>query len=540
MKSNLKALLKIQLLNFWGINKLKYSQDKKEKRGKIGMSILWILLLAYFLMLSCGFAIACIAFNMSNMLLPLSFLLSTLVVFIFAFFRSTIILKLKDFDMVLSLPVRVEHIILSRVAIVYFQSCIVTLICMLPSYIAYGVSSKETALYYILSVISMLFIPAIPIIVSFFISCLFALISSKFKFKKSISVILNLAFILLVFFGSFSLSTVSSSDLQATFSDLGNKIANIYPIANLYSNALASGNIFGVLIFILTSVLLLWVFLKFINKFFISMNERLSVNKKNKSYRFNNHKQGSTLMALTKNEFKRYSNTTIWIVNTCFSVILLLAIGVLLVFVSPDQLVSMITSEDISTISGDAQLLQIIQMLVIPLIPVLISFFVAASPTTTASISMEGQSLWIIQSIPVPTKTIYLSKILMNIILVAPAIIISGVLISVSLKLNLLNSIVMFLEPLSFLVFTSVMGLFFNLKYPNFDWQAEVEVVKRGGAVFASMITCFITIILLVVLLFLTGLSYPYLIHIAYSIIMLVIASIVYKKICKKSVSNII
>ena len=102
--------------------------------------------------------------------------------------------------MVLSLPVRVEHIILSRVAIVYFQSCIVTLICMLPSYIAYGVSSKETALYYILSVISMLFIPAIPIIVSFFISCLFALISSKFKFKKSISVILNLAFILLEFY----------------------------------------------------------------------------------------------------------------------------------------------------------------------------------------------------------------------------------------------------------------------------------------------------------------------------------------------------
>ena len=48
------------------------------------------------------------------------------------------------------------------------------------------------------------------------------------------------------------------------------------------------------------------------------------------------------------------------------------------------------------------------------------------SSTTHASISLEGKSLWIVKSIPVKIRTIFLSKVLVNLTLLIPFVLIGG------------------------------------------------------------------------------------------------------------------
>lgn len=534
MNSSLKALLKVQFLNFWGINKTIHSKDKKDKNNKIYIMIVWIILLAYFIFISCAFGVGTVQLGMGSTVLPLCFLLTNIVVLIFSFFRSNTILKIKDFDMILSLPVKIEDIISSRMAIVYIQSLIATFICMLPTYIIYGASINANIMYYALLAISIFFVPILPLIISFLFAFLVSSLATKFRFKKSISLVLNLAFLILVFGGVYFMNTTSETDLQNVFTTLSDKISRVYPVANFYSDSISNINILSILLFIILSSVLFWAFLKILKAGFVGLNERLTASTKNKKYNLNKSKKDSQLMRLTKNEFKRYSNHTTWIINTCFPIILSIGLGILLLAVSPDQMIMSLISSDAIIDVSSADILQVVQLFIVPLMPLLVSLFVSVSPTSYASISIEGQSLWIIQSLPINKKVIFNSKILMNIILMLPSTLFVCTAAIISFKLDFLDALITLLLPLIFILFSSISGVYFNFKYSNFDWQNETEIVKRGGAVFATMITSFILCIVMTALLFLTSFIYYQAIEGAYIILLFITSILLYNKVCKK------
>ena len=56
---------------------------------------------------------------------------------------------------------------------------------------------------------------------------------------------------------------------------------------------------------------------------------------------------------------------------------------------------------------------------------VFITFCISTSCTTMASISIEGQNIWITKSLPVSVYNIFLSKILVNATVIAPGLLAS-------------------------------------------------------------------------------------------------------------------
>ena len=68
----------------------------------------------------------------------------------------------------------------------------------------------------------------------------------------------------------------------------------------------------------------------------------------------------------------------------------------------------------------------------------------------------------------------------MNLLLVLPMSLISFFIISIKLKFNLKNIIIMSMMIILCTIFTSLYGLYINLMYPKLDFINDIEIVKRS------------------------------------------------------------
>ena len=106
---------------------------------------------------------------------------------------------------------------------------------------------------------------------------------------------------------------------------------------------------------------------------------------------------------------------------------------------------------------------------------------------TAPSISLEGKYLWIPKSLPVSAWTVLETKLRLHMLIALPPL----VLVSVAAALTLgyegqLRALVLILPPL-FGVFSGLLGLFENLRHPNFNWINETQAVKSGASVLITM-----------------------------------------------------
>ena len=164
MARKYKLLLKIQLYNLFDINRLLHSHDKKEKKrilyiGAAGLAIVGILL----------YLSGCISSTFANIGLvqaipTLVIVIYSLIVLLLTFLKSSgALIGLKDYDMVMSLPVSNTAIILSKLSILYITNILIGIIVLIPTIFIYGMNtSVETSGYFILFS-ALLLTPIIPI-----------------------------------------------------------------------------------------------------------------------------------------------------------------------------------------------------------------------------------------------------------------------------------------------------------------------------------------------------------------------------------------
>ncbi|WP_241781919.1 hypothetical protein [Paenibacillus sp. DMB5] len=154
-----------------------------------------------------------------------------------------------------------------------------------------------------------------------------------------------------------------------------------------------------------------------------------------------------------------------------------------LLFTSPEQL---------GQLADIPQLQQYLNTLA----PLFVSLFVALSCTTSSSISLEGNNLWILRSSPVPKHIILLSKVAVNLTITVPITVVSCVLLMISLGTGWADSLLLLAIPVIYACYTALMGIIVNLKLPKLEWTNEVQVVKQSAAVLVAMLLGFISLII--------------------------------------------
>lgn len=387
----------------------------------------------------------------------------------------------KDYDVIMALPVKTGSVVASRLMLLYILNFFFTLVVMLPCNIIYGIFAEASISYYVLSFVSLFFIPLVPIVIAGIIGTLIAAVTSKFRKSNFVNTIVIIVFVVAALVLYFSVIS-DPSQLMSIGIMMNEMIGKVYPIATLYMQGVIELDLISMAGFILISVAAFGLFSAVVGRFFVKMSSSIASVRTSSNYKLKEQLVSSPLRALYRKELKRFLSCSVYLLNTSIGVILMTIAGVALIILQPEQLMIMLEIPMISDI--------------LPYIGMLFLTFLSSTVTTSASsISLEGKNLWIIKSVPVPARTIFNSKILLNISIMFPFLLVNVVIFSIVLKASILEALLLFLVPFALNCFISVFGLWLNSKFAVFNWTSEVVVVKQSAS---AMITLFVGMGLLI------------------------------------------
>lgn len=469
--SKFLLITKINLLSFFNFQK-KSKQNinaRKKNSTKLFFFILILAYLAFYIYyISKELVPGFVVINKPTSFLALMFAITSIYILFYNLFKvKNILFDFKDYDLLMSLPISRNTIIFSKLVSLYLLNLLYTFIIMIPSLVAYNnyVSINFELLYGILLFI----VPIIPLLVSLIIGIFLAYLESFFKNKNIGSYIMNLSLVFLVLFLSLKIGKMETSEIANSSLNLIERIDNIYPLTSLFTNLLTNFHFFDLFIFIVIPIILMMIFTLIIDKFYITIRTRLLKTDIKSDYQIKEYRSKKGLFSLYHKEIKRFFASPLYVINTIFGLILLSISILSIILFKDDRIANLMKIENLS------DFLRINIFFIISLCCVL-------SSTTAPSISLEGKSLWIMKMIPQSVDNILLSKILVNLTFLVPAVLIFGTFFGIYLHFTLGEFILCYLMPLAYSIFIAMLGLLFNLMFPRFDYDNEIKVIKQSLA----------------------------------------------------------
>lgn len=394
MKGKYKYLLRMQLYNLFGINRLIHSCDKQEKQRSAIVGALGLTAIAILVVYTTKFSNSMALAGLSEALPTLMVVVCSLATLTLTFVKSTgVLIGLKDYDMVMSMPVSTISIVTSRITMLYLINLIIGFIAMLPSSIIYVVYEHPPVFSYLFLVGVLFLTPIIPMIISLSLGVLIVAVSSHSRHKNVFSLVLSTVAILMIVLASAKTQSMDATQINNLGVAMAEAVNKFYPPAILFTNALLHNDLAGFVIFATVSLLLGIAFITIVSHYYKRLNTAV----------FSHY---------AKKEYKMGTLTS----------------------------------------------------------------------TTAASLSLEGKNRWIMCSAPTQARTVYNSKIAVNLTVILPVLYISAIFIRIAIPCSLMQTVLLFIIPTVYTFFISVLGVYLNIKFPKYDWTSEYYAVK-GGAI---------------------------------------------------------
>lgn len=484
-------LFKIQLMATGNINKMLHENDPKKKTKVLGMSFLFLLIGMMFVLMSATYngilLFNLLEWNMESLYLPLVMTLTSMILFLTTIYKvNGVLFSFKDYDLLMSLPIKTSYIIASRIIWLYSMNFLFLAIIMIPAGVLYSIMVQASIGFWIKYIIGLLCVPFIPIILGAIIGTIITVIASKSKHTNIISIVLSMAVVVAIFASTGTIGQATESALEnmdVVGQMLEGFIQKVYPLALMYGNGVCSNQIGGLLVFIVISLLSFGIFIVILGRYFKQIQTRLATSGTHTVYKLGELKGTSPLMALYKKELRRYFSSSLYVMNTAIGSVLLLVFAISLCFFDMSEIESALGVSNIGIYVGQFA-------------PIVVAFFMVLTCTTASAISLEGKNLWILHSSPIPIEKIFISKLLIQLTITVPAILVSGIIMIFTFQLDLVQSILVFVIPLIYSTLIGMVGLSMNLKYPKLDWTSEVQVVKQGAPVMLTMVIGLLSIVI--------------------------------------------
>jgi ABC-2 type transport system permease protein len=388
----------------------------------------------------------------------------------------------RDYDLLLSLPVRTSAVVMSKLAGLLLSNCVYTAFLALPPLIVYGWKSGAGPAFYLFALAALPFIPLVPLT----LAALFASITGRFaaRFKRSNQVLINLVLILLagLMMGYFELSK-SNRLATAGVNTVLDAIKTWYPPARLCFDALKDQSIFSLLGFMALSGGLFVLFCAVFGQFFRAILSGLTATAAKANYKLTELTASSPLRALYLKELKGYVSCPIYILNTFFGMVMLTLFSASTVCLSDATRAKLIQTFGAGAVAPAVAIVVTVGCTLI-------------SCTTAVTISLEGRNLWILKTAPVDPLTIFKSKLLLNLSTTWPLIAINSVMLAVGLRLDLRHWLLVWGVPSVSALFIAVAGLLVNLLFPKLEFKSPTVVVKQSASALIAFLVEFASIAL--------------------------------------------
>lgn len=474
----LKALIRKQLLE---INKgFVYDYKKGKNRSKKGI-IGFIIFYAFIMVGILGGTFGAIGYLLAQAFVPaglgwLYFDIMMLIAVVLGIFGTVFntyasLYTSKDNDLLLSMPIPVRNIMISRLFSVYIMDILYSGVVIIPTLIMYYIFAVPSLGTIVGPIVLSLLVTVFVMVLSIALGWVVAKISSKLKNKSIISAFIALAGIgiyYVVYFKAVTKIQAMILNIQDVFIEIKGATKIAYIIGSTGEGVLSSVLIMTAVVAALT-VLVLTV----LNRTFIKIVTTQTGSAKIK-YKEKSLKTRTVAKAIYAKEMGRFVASSTYMLNCGLGSVIMI-IGAVVVLIKGQSIGDAFGTLFSSRPSALGVCLAGAMM-----------FALSMVNTTAASISLEGKNMWLYQSLPVRPMDVLLGKLKVHLTLSAPSVLLI-LAVCIAMKVSFFQTILLLVFTISSALLFGQLGLILNLMKPNFNWTDETMVVKQSFGVFLSM-----------------------------------------------------
>lgn len=461
-------LLKAQIYNYFSLNELFRSEKKKGNYIFITAGGIFMLL-AFLSGYNVITALALAKMGQAQLIPAYMVSVSSFIILVFTVLRSNgILFGSKDYEMLSSLPVQAKEIISSKFGFLYLLNFLLGILFMLPAGIVWQIYVSKQFLHLVMYLISVAFVPLLPMCIASLMGVLITVVSSKFRKKNIISLVFSFALLGgLLGIGIYSMQTGVSGESMGII--LMEQISRLYPLSAwfYYTDLLSLAGTVG---FWVISVLVFYIFVRIVGSRYTMLNSYVLQCHAASSGGKVSFKKHSAFKTMYRKEIRRYFSSYLWVLNTGLGVVILCIISMVLCVVSPE-----IVGKWAGIRDADSFLAQYA--------PLIISAMLSISCPAASAISLEGKNLWILQSVPLSNRTFLKSKIALTLTIHAIGYMLSVAVFLIRFRIDTIQTLTLLVVPACYSLFTAIQGTYFNCRFPKFDWENEMVVIKQSISV---------------------------------------------------------
>ena len=470
----LKTLVKKQLMEIF--RSYFYNAKTNERRSK-GATVAFIVFFAAVMIVVIGgmffgmsFAL-CAPLAQAGMSWLYFALMSLLAIFLGAFgsvFNTYAgLYAAKDNDLLLSLPIPVRTLMASRLLGVYLMGLMYSAVVIVPAVIVYWMRVSAAPRYILGGVLLTVLISIFVLTLSCALGWVVAKVSRKLKHKSFITVIVSLAGLAIYYFFVFKAQT-AIEQLVANAAVYGEKIKGAaHP---LYVFGLTgTGDVTAMLLsaaVILALFALTWTLL---SRSFLQITTASGASGK-AVYREKAVKRRSIDGALFGKELARFTASPNYMLNCGLGILLLPVAGVALLIKGGELL--LLLQMAFGDRGGCVEVLLCTGVCAIA----------SMNDMATPSVSLEGKSLWLAQSLPVKPWQVLRAKLKVQLALTALPALVPLACMAFILPVTAALPLV-FAEALAYIAFSACLGLTLGVARANLTWTSELMPIKQSLAV---------------------------------------------------------
>ena len=315
------------------------------------------------------------------------------------------------------------------------------------------------------------------------------IVDIKKIYKKIINALFYL-FLIVYFVYKFSvIITKFSTNKNVNVDYIVNWFYNYNVIGRLGYIGIENNKFFLYLLFILISVglfigliILLGIFYKLINN---KEKQNESVVRPNKPLSFKQTK--GSFIILLKKEFMLFGKIPTYLAKTISGPILaIIIIYIVLYNAEMRNLINQFLSA-IGIYKRDEDDIIFFMCQIVML-------FCYSMTTTSSSLSVEGNRLWILKSLPIRPWELILTKVILNVILSLPLLVITGIVLY--FKLSPSNDVIIYgySTIILYILCISCVGMYFDIKYPRLYVDTYSKQINKGTAITITTIFAFVIV----------------------------------------------
>ena len=452
-------LSKAKLLNTLPINDL--CGNNKQKRN---ISVLFVVVIVYMAINIGAFSVTTTmnlihAGFVDYVYASLLSLTSVALITLLLFTLNSLLFEGNDYEMLQSLPVSLRDIIASKLLIVYTFAFCFTCGMMLPGMVVH-VLITHAYLQFVFGIFSVVFVPVMPIGIAIIFGVGILYVASFAKHTTVLKILLSVLLFIGLMIGIYLLQSVDGLSTV-----MGLQMLRIYPPSLIF---LKSNILYACMSFVVSMLIFYMLTWKYEVLHKLSTKHRVI-------YHDATFKYHSSFRALYQKEMKRFFGSYLAVINQGFGVIMLVIGSVLLVFVPPTMLFSMLKVSQIPVNMVDY-------------IPLVIAGMLAFTFPSASSLSLEGKNLWIIQTAPIKILDIIFSKISVTLSLHLIGYVCAIIAVFLRFSLSVEQMIAVLLIPLAYSIFTAILGFALDYRFANYSWDNEVVPIKQNLQVGLTML----------------------------------------------------